>query len=227
MKTIDLVELYESIKLKWKWILLITLAAGAATYWVSSILPKEYRMTTTLLLGRPQGYESNQTGLRIDDILINQKLVGTYGELIKSKKVSRRVIEDLKLDMTHEELRDKVEVNLVRDTEIIEIVVKDNDPVRTMNIATATADAFMDVIKSAMQIQNVQVIDQAEIPEFPIAPRIKFNTVIGLLSGFLLSITWIVLVELTDNTVKSVEELERLLEIPVIGVIPQMDKLDI
>lgn len=105
MEEISLLELLEALKRRFALIIILTILGGAIAFGVSSILPKQYETFTTMLLGRPEGYETNQNNIQVNDILVNQKLVGTYGELIKSRSVSERVIDELGLDMTYETFR--------------------------------------------------------------------------------------------------------------------------
>src|SRR5690606_2809766 len=115
-------------------------------------------------------YQSDNK-LEYNDVLLNQKLVSTYGELVKSRKVADQVIANLNLDMSYETFGSKVSVNLVNNTEIIKIQVKDTDPELAQKIANETAQVFMESVKNIMMVENVQVIDEAQISLNPISPK--------------------------------------------------------
>lgn len=88
-REISLSELFEIIRKRLMLIIALTILGAVIAFGVSSILPKKYETFTTLLVGRPEGYQAEQD-LNVNDILFNQKLVGTYAELIKSRSVAKR-----------------------------------------------------------------------------------------------------------------------------------------
>lgn len=223
MEEISLRELFFMLR---KWLLLIIVlailavaASGAVSYY---ILDKQYQTFTTLMVGKPKDYQS-ENKLEMSDLLLNQRLVSTYGEIIKSRVVSDQVIENLELPTSFNTFRNKVSVNLVKDTEIIKIQVTDTDPELATTIANETARVFMDSVKTIMHVENVQIIDKAQVPESPFSPRPLLNMAIAGVLGVMLGVFIAFLVEYLDNTIKTPEDVEKYLGLPVLGAIPKMD----
>ena len=224
MEEIELRE-YFYILLKRMWIIVLITVLSVATSGIVSffVLEPEYSTFTTLMLGKPQDY-SNQEKIEYNDVLLNQKLVSTYGELAKSRVVSNEVIKNLNLNITPGQLSGKTSVSLVRDTEIIKITVNDYSPVMAAKIANETAKVFMKNVSNIMKIENVQVIDKAEVPTAPFKPNKMMNIAIAGVLGVMVSVFIIFLLEYLDNTIKTPEEVERHLDLPVIGMIPKSSK---
>lgn len=205
-------------------ILLITIisvvASGIVSYYV---LVPEYQTFTTLMVGKPKDYQNYDQKLEYNELLLNQKLVNTYGQIVQSRVVTDEVIENLNLNLSYKEFTDKVNVNLVKDTEIIKIEVTDTNPKLAAKIANETAQVFMNSVTDIMKIENIQVIDEAQVPEAPIKPRPKLNMAIAGVLGLMVSIFLVFLLEYIDNTIKTPEDIQRYLELPVIGTIPEFD----
>lgn len=220
MEEIELRELFYII---WKriWIILLITILAVATSGIVSfyVLEPEYQTFTTLMVGKPK--QSGEENMQYQDVLMNQKLVSTYGELAKSKIVSNEVIDKLNLDMSADTLRNKVSVSLVKNTEIIKIEVMDNDPEFASMIANETALVFMKNVTNIMKIENVQVIDKAEVPTYPIKPRPMLNMAIAGVLGIMVSVFLIFLLEYLDNTIKTPADVEKYLGLSVIGTIPK------
>lgn len=225
MEEISLREYFFILRKRlWLVILLTTVSvvvSGIVSYYV---LEPEYQTFTTLIVGKPKDYQNVDNKLEYNELLLNQKLVSTYGEIVKTRAVTDEVIEKLNLDMGYKEFKEKVNVNLVKDTEIIKLEVTDRNPELAAKIANETALVFMKNIKEIMMVENVQVIDEAQIPESPIKPRPKLNMAIAGVLGFMIGIFLIFLLEYLDNTIKTPEDVERYLDLPIIGTIPMVEK---
>lgn len=219
------IELREYFYILWKrkWIIVLIILLSIITSGILSyyVLTPEYETFTTLMLGKPN--ISREENIEYNDVLLNQKLVSTYGEIAKSKLVSKEVIKNLDLDITSSALAEKINVSLVRDTGIIKILVNDYEPQFAANIANETAAVFMKHVVDLMKIENVQVIDRAEVPTVPVRPRSELNMAIAGILGLMISIFIIFLLEYMDNTIKTPDEIERYLGLSVIGVIPKRD----
>lgn len=223
MEEISIKELFYILAKRKKLILLITivsvLVSGIVSYF---ILTPEYQTFTTLMVGKPKDYQGGGQ-LEYNDVLLNKQLVTTYGEIVKSRAVTDEVIRSLGLDVTFKEFGENVNVNLVNDTEIIKVEVVDKNPKMSAEIANKTASVFMKYVKDKMKVENVQVIDKALIPEAPIKPRPKLNMAIAGVLGLMISIFIVFLIEFLDNTIKTPEDVDRYLELPIIGTIPNIE----
>lgn len=219
------IDLKEYLNVIWfrKWIIIgITLLAIIVSALVSFfVLDPVYETSTTIIVGRSNDSEQ---AIEYNDIMLNQKLVDTYSVVVKSKSVLSEVVSNLKLVETPEQLKDKVSVSPVSDTEIIEIKVQDVDPKLATDIANDLAEVFMENITELMKIDNVQIIDQAEVPRNPIKPNEKLNILIAAVLGVMVGLGVVFLMEYLDNTFKSASDVERHLDLPIIGVIPLIEE---
>lgn len=220
---LDTIELREIFSIVRKRLLLIAIivivavaAAGILSYFV---LDKEYEATTSLILGKPNDFSSNPQ-LQYNDVLLYQKLVKTYGEIAKSRTVSEKVIDAMQLNMTAEQLQSKITVTPVGDTELIKIKVVDNSPEMAANIANKLAEVFKSQVVQIMRVENVQVVDTAKVPNSPIKPRPVINIAIAFMVALMTGVGLAILLEYLDHTIKTTQDVERYLELPVIGVIP-------
>ena len=222
-ETMDLREILQII-LKRLWIIiLVTLvcivSSGIISYFV---LDNIFEASTTLMVSKTRDEESSN--LQYNDILLNQKLVKTYSEIVKSNRVLEKVIEQLGLNMSTGDLRSKVQVNSVSDTEIIRISVEDQDANFATELANSIAVVFMGEIGGIMKMDNVQFIDPAQTPINPIKPRPMLNMAIAGVLGMMVSVFAIFLLEYFDNTIKTIEDVEQKTGLPVLGSIPVFDE---
>ena len=222
---IDLKE-YMSIIWNKKWLILgVTLLAIIISAIISFfVLEPTYETSTKILVGRSN---VSQNAINYEDIMLSQSLVNTYGEIIKSETVLNEVIANLKLNISTGALKKRIKVNPVAETEIIEIKVNDTDPNLATNIANELAKVSMKNVKEIMKIDNVQVIDQAQIPKSPIKPNKNMNIAIAAILGFMIGIGIVFLREYLDNTIKTPNDVEKYLGLSTIGIIPFIEKEDL
>lgn len=222
MDEIDLKEYFFILRKKAQIIGLITILLIAVSGIFSFfILNPTYQTFTTLMVGKPQAYNGT---IEYNDVLLNQKLVATYGEIAKSKVVSTEVIQNLGLNITHKDFSKKVEVKLVNDTEIFKIEVIDKDPEFAAKLANEISKVFMKYIAEIMAVENIQVIDRAEAPAEPIKPMAILNMTIAGVLGMMMSIFLVLFLEYLDNTLKTSDDIEKYLELSVIGMIPKISQ---
>lgn len=197
-------------------VILLTIISGLVSLY---IIKPEYQTYTTMMVGRPKDYAGK---MEYNDVLINQRLITTYGEIAKSKRVANELIRRLGLDISSEKLSKKINVMLVKDTEIIKIAVKDKNPVMAAKIADEISFAFIKNVSDIMKIENIQIIDKAEIPVKPVKPKIILNMTMSFILGLTLGAFIVFFAEYLDNTLKTPEDVENYLGLPVIGVIPKI-----
>ena len=156
----------------------------------------------------------------MNDVRLDQKLVGTYTEIIKTRSIANMVIENLDLDLTYEDFRDMVSVKTKNDTEIFEVSVIDTIPERARDIANETSNVFKNSIPDIMRIDNVNILAEAVVAVKPYSPNIIKNTIIGFLLGIIISIFVEIIRLLTDTTIKTSEDISKEFGLTVIGMIP-------
>lgn len=221
-KEINLVDMIAIIRKRLKFIILLAIIGALLAFGISSLIPKQYETFTTLLIGRQEGYQGGND-FNVNELYFNQQLVGTYSELIQSKTVADQVQSNLGLNMSYDEFRDKMEVTAVNDTEVIKIEVRDEHPLRAKDIANETASIFSNMAKSAMKIDNVQIVDFATEPQDHVSPRVLLNTILGGLAGLVLGLVLAAFREITDTRIKEASDIEGI-GLTVLGSIPVLEK---
>ena len=136
----------------------------------------------------------------------------------------KQVIKNLALDYTPAYLKSNVTVSTVNNTEIIKVVVTDPDKSLAADIANEIVKVFSNQIKSIYKLQNVSQIDVAAEAGSPYNINIVKDLVIYILIGLVLSFGLVFVIFYFDTTVKSSEEIENKLGLPVMGVIPKVKK---
>ena len=188
-------------------------------YSVGFVTPK-YTSSTTLLLATSESANSKTNTITTSDITLNSKLVSTYSELVKSKNVTRQVISNLGIDETEDELRDIITVSSVKDTELIKISVTDKNATNAYNIANEIAKVFTQKVSEIYNINNVQILDQAEISTTPSNINHAKDVIMFTFVGLFVAIVFVLVTNMLDTTIKSSEEVEKLCNVPVIASIP-------
>ena len=226
-ETIDLKEYFYIIK-KRAWIIaLITVTAMIASGIISFfLLSPVYETKTTLIVNTEQVNETNTiTG---DQLNVTQKLTLTYGEIIKSRTVIDEVIQALNLNMEYGEVSKMITVSPVKDTQIIAITVQDTNPQRAADIANTIPRVFTKEVKRITKANSVEVIDKAVVAENPIKPNKIMNIAIAGVLGVMIGLFIIFVLEYMDNKIKTPQDIEKYIELPILGVIPNenMSKKD-
>ncbi|WP_346916283.1 Wzz/FepE/Etk N-terminal domain-containing protein [Clostridium sp.] len=221
-QVISLGEILEVLKKRWKMILIITLIATLVSGLVSFFLisPK-YEASTKLFIGKEAGAEK---GYDQSEIAMYQKLMKTYSEAIKTRDLVGRAIKSAKSNLTEDQVLEKLTVVTVADTQILQIKVDDKDPNMAATMVQAITNEFVTTSKVLVPNGNIKVIESVKVPETPVSPNKKMNIAIAFLLGLMVSIGVSFLLEFLDNTYKNREQLEKELEIPVIGTIPNTEQ---
>lgn len=182
-----------------------------------------YNSNTTIVLVSEDGTAGSTTYTQ-SDVQLNKSLVGTYSEIVNSRRVIESVIKNLSLDYTVEEVKNMITISTVNDTEIIKIVVANEDKGLAADIANEIASVFSEEIKSIYKLQNVSVVDVAEESEKPYNINLFKDLLIYLLIGIVISFCIIFVIFYFDTTIKSAEEIENKLGLPVFGIVPKVKR---
>lgn len=223
MEEIDLKELFDYFKSKIVWVIVIIFAVLIIgnVYTLLTRVPL-YKTNASLVLVS----ENNNTNAVYNNSeqQLNKNLVATYSEIIKSKAVLNDVISNLKLKMTYVELKRKITVEAVENTEIIYIYVVDKNAKKASIIANEISNVFVSKINSYYKLNNVTILDKAEIVKKPYNSNYLKDNVIYLLVGVVLSCGVIFLFFYFDTTIKTSDEIENKLNLTVIGTVPKIGK---
>lgn len=180
-----------------------------------------YKSNTTIVL---TAEKNNNGAITQNELTINKSLVTTYSEIIKSKKILKQVIKNLKLDMSFSELSNMVSVESISNTEIISITVSNKDAELSPKIANEIAKIFIKEIVSLYNIENINVVDEAEESKIPYNMNYVKDVIIYILIGFVIGYSIIIMIFYFDTTIKSTEEIETKLKLPILGSVPSPNK---
>ena len=229
MKEKDRIEIdvVQMLKVLWKRKLIIALAAiisGAIAFGYSSFVIKpEFTSTTRIyVVNRNQG---DKPGLTNQDLQAGSYLVKDYREIILSQDVLEKVVADQKLNIDAKTLARKVQVTVPADTRIVSISVRDSLPEEASRIANALREVASQKIIAVTRVSDVTTLEEARPAQSPSSPNIRRNTILGFGVGAGLVIIVVLLIELLDDRVKRPEDIEEVMHLSLLGVIPNLEKM--
>lgn len=222
--TIDIVQLFKILWKKKIAIILTAIVAAVLAFGVSSfVLTPEYSSTTRIyVVNRNQ---SEKSGLTNQDLQAGTYLVKDYKEIILSQDVLEKVISNLKLEKTVKELSKKIQVTVPVDTRIVSIAVKDAQPEEASRIANALREVAAEKIISVTRVSDVTTLEEARPALTPSSPNIRRNTALAFLVGGAVMVVSVLLLELLDDRVKRPEDVEEVMHVALLGIVPDLDKL--
>lgn len=224
MEELDLKELFLILWNKISLILLITMIAIAIGVGYSYFfLVPEYKSSTTLVLAQSaSSIEQNSDGtLTQADVTLNSKLVSTYSELIKSKSILRQVVSDLNRDDINEaNLKRNISVQAIKDTEVIQITVKNKDANIASQVANKIAEVFSEKVVEIYNISNVYILDRAEPSQTPSNINHIKDIVIFAFGGIVISVALVLLINMLDTSIKTEQDIEKTTDLLILGSIP-------
>lgn len=221
------IDVFAMLKILWKRkfsIVLVALVFAIAAFGYSTFLAKkEYQSTSRIYVVSRQNQDNN--ALTNSDLQAGSYLVKDYREIILSQNVLSQTIEELKLDMTPAELSKKINVSVPTDTRILSITAKDGNPKEAARIANGLRNVAAAKIISVTKVSDVTTLDEAEVPQSPSSPNIRRNVLLGFIAGAGLMVVLMVVVEVLDDRVKRPEDVEELMGLTLLGVVPDIKKL--
>ncbi|KAA0955546.1 capsular biosynthesis protein [Sporosarcina sp. ANT_H38] len=224
-ETISLQELFKTLRKRLSLIAFITVIAITISGVVSFlILTPIYQASTQILITQAK---QETTSVNAQDIQANLQLISTYNVIIKSPTILSKVIEELDLDMTTSNLNEYITVDSVQNSQVVTVAVENPDPRQAVEIANTIASVFQEDIIKLMNVDNVTILAKAELAEnpSPINPNPKLNMAIAAVIGLMLGVGVAFLLEYLDTTVKTEQDIEDLLGLPILGLVsPISDK---
>ena len=221
------IDVFHLFKILWKrkiLVALVAIVAGALAFAYSAFIVKpEFTSTTRIyVVNRNQG---DKPGLTNQDLQAGSYLVKDYREIILSQDVLEKVTSNLKLDLSPKALASKIKVTVPVDTRIVSISVNDRVPEEASRIANSLREVAAEKIISITRVSDVTTLEEARPAIAPSSPNIRRNTIIGLLGGTVFTVVAVLIVELVDTRVKRPEDIEDVMQIALLGVVPNLDKL--
>ena len=220
MEEINLKEVYTYFKFRILWILIaiVAIVVIGNIYTIITRVPMYQSNTTLVLVGE------SKKGYSQSDSVLNQNLIGTYSQIITSRTVLSQVIDNLKLKTTTESLSKNITTSSVEDTEIIKITVNSSKRKEAAKIADEVATVFSKEVQDIYNLENVTIIDKAEVATSPYNINYVKDNIIYLMIGIVLAFGVVFVMYYFDTTIKSSETVEEKLGLTVIGIVPKESK---
>ncbi|MFZ3132312.1 MAG: Wzz/FepE/Etk N-terminal domain-containing protein [Desulfosporosinus sp.] len=219
----ELRQYWEVVRKRWVILVVLPLVAALTCGIISIFVIKPvYQASTTLIVGK-KAAESGQAAVQMLDnnvLQANLQLAKTYATIAQSRTVEQNVLNYLNLPMSIGGLDSLISINPVKTTEILEIQVTNTNPELAAAIANAMAQEFSKAVIEIKKVDSVSIVDTAVTPDRPVKPNKKLNVLIAFVVGLLAAVGLVFLLEYLDNTIKTSGDVEKILGIPVLGVIP-------
>ncbi|MGG0744656.1 Wzz/FepE/Etk N-terminal domain-containing protein [Priestia megaterium] len=218
-ETISLRDLFQVLRKRIWLIILITIISATISAIISFfVLTPVYQTSTQILVNQAK---SEQQLYNVGAVQTNVQLISTYNDIIKSPAVLDKVIDQLNLDSSAQGLSGKIQVTSSENSQVAQITVQDTNAKRATQIANATASVFQKEIPKIMNVDNVSILSKADLTasKSPVKPQPVLNVAIAVVVGLVLGIGLSFLLEYLDNTIKTEQDIENILGLPVMGVI--------
>ncbi|HEM3588556.1 TPA: capsular biosynthesis protein CpsC, partial [Streptococcus suis] len=196
------------------------LTAGLAFVYSSFLVAPQYDATTRIYVVS-QNVEAG-AGLTNQELQAGTYLVKDYKEIILSQDVLTQVATELNLK---ESLKEKISVSIPVDTRIVSISVRDADPNEAARIANSLRTFAAQKIVEVTKVSDVTTLEEAVPAEEPTTPNTKRNILLGLLAGGILATGIILAMEVLDDRVKRPQDVEEVMGLTLLGVVPDSKKL--
>lgn len=217
-EVIKIEELIKILKNRWKIIVITTIISTIFSIIMSFyIVSPKYEASTKVFIGKENNEGMNYTD---NDVQMYQKLLKTYAEVIGTNNLVKKAIDNGGLNITSEDLLKGLTVTPRADTQILEIKYINENKALAKDAIDLIANEFIQSSTELIPNADVKIIEKVKMPKSPVSPNKKMNIAIGFLLGLMISVGLSFLLYFMDNTLKTKEELEQILGLPVIGTIP-------
>ena len=217
METIDLKDLFDYYKSKLGVVILFVVLVGILGCLYGLFIQKPMYKSSTSIVLISEAKDNSQ--LTYNDVSVNQNLVSTYSEIVKSKRVLGQVINNLNLNYTYGALSDNIEVSYVKGTQIIKITVTDENSKTAMKVANEIGKVFAKEIPELYNISNVNILDTAEVAPSAYNVNVTKQSAISLLAGLVLGLGVVFVMYYFDRSVKNSSQIEDKLKLPVLATV--------
>ena len=219
MEEIDLLELFRAVLKYIKLIIVLCILFGVGGFFGTKLLIAPTYTASTSIYLTPQVSDSG--ALDYNSQIANSKLVTNVVNLMTQNNVMSEVAKNVGLDNANS-VKSCVDVTNETDTEIITVTATTTDPKLSKDIANDTVSTFIKTMQKNLNVRNIEVVDRAKLSYVPSGPNIKKNTMLATLVGGVIGVGYAVLRFLFDNRLRTKEEAEKYLGIPVFCEIPEL-----
>lgn len=227
MKEIDGKALLKDI-VKRGWIIVmcaVIFAAGALIYSVNFV-PNTYKAEITMYVVNKGTADGSGSGMSSQNLAVALQMTKSYVKLIESNRVLDQVVKKAELtQIKAADIRKMMSVEILDETEVFRVSIVSKNPKMSADIANAIASIAPEVIWELTKGSSVEVVDYATVPKSRYAPNHGTTAILGALIGAAASAGLIAVFLITDNRIKSKEDLTKICQIPVLGTIPDFTEV--
>ncbi len=200
------------------WIIILSsiVCAAAAGLISKFVMTPVYTSGTKLYIINRQ----NKDTITSSDLQTGSQLTQDFKVLVLSRPVTEQVINNLNLNMTHNQLISNIFVKVPDNTRILEITVQNQDPVLAKQLADSIAEVASERMVSILEMEKVNIVEKGDLPTVPTSPSVMKNTILSGIIGAFISAFVIIFIHLIDDTIKNAEQIEKYLDLTVLGAIP-------
>ncbi|OHO68886.1 capsule biosynthesis protein CapA [Staphylococcus sp. HMSC036D05] len=216
--TLDLMRVWEIIKKNWKLLVIIPLIFLILSAIFTFFLAKpKYEASTQILVSQKE----KESKMMAQEVQSNIQLVNTYAEIIKSPRILDDVAKENK-DYSADKLSKMIDVNTEADSQILNVGVRSKSEKESEKIANDVAKVFSKDVPDIMSVDNVSILSKANGTAEKVSPRTIMNLFAGLILGLVLAIIIAALREIFDKCIRTEEDVEKELGVPVLGSIQKI-----
>ncbi|RIL31600.1 capsule biosynthesis protein CapA [Staphylococcus equorum] len=214
--TLDLPKILQIIRKKIKLLIILPiiclLISAIVTFF---FLDSKYQASTQVLVNQKE----SDSQMMAQEVQSNIQLVNTYSEIVKSPRIIDKVSKKLERAYSTSELSSMVSVSNQAESQLLNIAVDSKSKNDSEHIANTVAQVFSEEVPGIMNVDNVSILSEANDTAKQVAPKKGINLLVGLVGGFLIALIIIFIKEILDKRIKSEEDVENELNIPVLGSI--------
>jgi succinoglycan biosynthesis transport protein ExoP len=226
VKEIDLLDIGRAIWSKFWFVILLTLIGAALAFGITNFLiHPTYRSSFTVYVNNHSSNSENQVNsLNSGDTAASQTLAQTYASILKSRPVVEDAMDRISMNTAYDDIVDDITTEVDTDSQLVTLDVTMESAKEARNLARAIARVSPKYIANIVEGSSMKIVSSPILADKPYAPSIPKNTAIGAIIGFLLAVVIVVIRHLSDDRIKSVEELKAKFGFSVIGTIPNFDE---
>lgn len=218
--TIDLAKLVEILKKNIKLILILPIVCLLISAIITLFfLDDKFQASTQVLVNQKE----SDSQMMAQEVQSNIQLVNTYSEIVKSPRILDKVSKELDRKYSTSELSSMLSVSNQAESQLLNIAIENESGKEAEVIANKISQVFSKEVPDIMNVDNVSILSTADDTTKQVAPKTMVNLIIGLITGLILALLIIFVKEIFDKRIKTEEDVENELEIPVLGSIQKFN----
>lgn len=221
-KTVDIMQLARVVLRKWFIVAIAGVVAAVIGFVYSSyFITPLYKASSTMLVDLRNSVHED---LSSEQVNVAEKYVATFAYIMKTNTVLEPIINELGLKESVSSLASKINIYALEDTLLIRVSINHPDPKLAIKIVKAIGQTAPEVINQRITSGYITEIEAPSVTVNPVTPNVTRYTVMGGVVGIFAVVLIIVVISLFNNKIKSVDELQETVNLPLLGVIPSLQK---